>query len=351
MPPNKQSTTYKKRGADPTCDMAIPQQISQWRGPERSGPYLANKALLQRLLRVAGLSYGLWLLAATASHTVGHPVPALTVAMVGFAMAPTLSILFLFRASAERRRRPRVHYQLESNSGTDQFYVRMLVFNKEVLLGDDEGIVTFADGWMSFAGHYCDFSIYAGDVKSVDSATSDLKDLFRSCPGQISLRSQAGGAQLGMYPHVDMQGNLPDNYDFVKRLGRWSVEPRNPNGHAIYPPVEVHPTGTFFVWKLFWCGIVTLASLFLAGASFSSITLLDVGMQSSWVFLSPLMPFGAMAFGSYSTLRKQLMGQRKVQAEKRSAVDTESMPSIAVSGSDKEIPHNESHHQHETTHL
>jgi len=201
-------------------------------------------------------------------------------------LLPIVATPFLLRPLYGHKFNPPVDHLLDRTGISDQFYVDLLIFRNGALIGVDEGIVAFAEEWLSFAGNYCTISISVSDVHDVKPYVDLLRERYRPCPCRVRLCGLAAGSELGFYPREDKRGNLPGEYHFIKRMREWSAKPRTVEGRSIYPPQESHPTGILSRNQGSWRHLTFYVSICLIGATAYSL-----------VFLLPPDSFGYVIYG------------------------------------------------------
>lgn len=105
------------------------------------------------------------------------------------------------------------------------------VLVRSTLLGSDEGIVTFVDGWLHYAGRRTEFALRRDDLRQSSEETGRL------------LLKLAADEWLTIKPLDDRDD------DFLRRAFRiWARTMPMPSGESLLPPTAVHPAGLARAW-------------------------------------------------------------------------------------------------------
>ncbi len=120
------------------------------------------------------------------------------------------------------------------------------IFRRGFLLGKDQGVVTFVDGWLHYEGLRTSFSLQRTAVSSRDGNRLEL----------------AEGGTIHFYPQDDLiaidlaESNLKAR--FGGYLGSW-MKSDAPAGESLLPPAAIHASGMVHAWTEFAVASVALA--------------------------------------------------------------------------------------------
>ena len=165
--------------------------------------------------------------------------------------------------------------------------------------GADEGIATFVDGWLCFAGCRTEFAIRRSDLQ--DTAASGNRRTLLLADRALVLKAL--------------------HEQDVERLGRssrlWSGTTPTPEGESVLPPSGVHATGLARAWHdafLAAAGILATVGLFLALSGEATFCIAFIGCG---------------AFGSFGRLARV----RRLAREDRRALSDERPRPLGPQGS------------------
>lgn len=140
---------------------------------------------------------------------------------------------------------------------------RVEVYRNGTLLGTDEAIVTFLDGWLHVEGRRTSFALRGADVFRRTGLRLDLVE-----GGLVEFAPQ-DWLVVGGHTETDLADR------FRTAIGEWAREAAPP-GESILPPATAHPTGAVRAWgKLGVCLLLVafLAAIFGASGALAPVAL------------------------------------------------------------------------------
>ena len=167
------------------------------------------------------------------------------------------------------------------------------VLGHGTLLGSDEGIATFVDGWLHYAGRRAEFALRRDDPRQ----TSETND-------GLLLR-------LGEDEWLSIRPLDERDDDFLRRAFRiWANAAPMPSGESQLPPTAVHPAGMARAWhRALWAVAALLATVGLVCAIDSTGIFFVL-----WAGSGGLLPFRRLA-----TLRRRAQTERLASLEGKMA--------------------------------
>lgn len=111
-------------------------------------------------------------------------------------------------------------------SPEEWFPVQITIWQRGVKTASDEGMVSFADGWLVYEGRRTQFAIRNGDASLIDAESSRL----RLTDGSV--------AELIPFHRLGQRQNL--RRGFEEGFARWFNSVR-PQGRSVLPPKNVDP--------------------------------------------------------------------------------------------------------------
>ncbi|RYG22158.1 hypothetical protein EON82_17610 [bacterium] len=141
-----------------------------------------------------------------------------------------------------------------------------------LVYGTDQGIVTFVDGWLHFAGRRTEFAIEEGlplDYASMGERITLILD------GEtVEFRPRGGWDTAGKFDEEESPR-------FARAFRVWFHSPSARLGESILPPRGVHPSGIAQAWRKF------LDCLAIYGAFFAVMIALSGGSLFMFLIIGP----------------------------------------------------------------
>jgi len=165
------------------------------------------------------------------------------------------------------------------------FACQMLVQrgSSNVVTGQDEGIVTFFDGWLHFAGLRTDFSIRSTDAAELDISSQDPR-IF------------VFGATVVLRPR-----DPRDERDLYVAARNWHRSTHAEGGEPLLPPLTIHPTGLAKAW----IDVIRMLANGIAASAVMLILLATIAFTGAGFFaVAPICFFSGDALWRLRCLRK-----------------------------------------------
>jgi len=215
-----------------------------------------------------------WFLADAASRRLPVHAAAALMALVGaLAVGVTLWALLLIPAIILHVRPDEPPKDLTPLATVPppgpSFAVSLEIWREDAMFGQDEGIVTFVDGWLHFVGRRTEFSLRrAGAQRLDDRRTIVFAD------ESLTFEARDGDAEFG------------------RALSVWHRATPVPVGESVLPPREVHPSGLARAWRTLVVPFTILVPAFVLVSLFIPIHFLFIGFLGapglSWMRLRTL---------------------------------------------------------------
>lgn len=150
--------------------------------------------------------------------------------------------------------------------------VEIVLIHKKTIYGEDQGIVSFVDGWLVYEGEDCAFSLKASDVEEGGARPQGhVADAYTLLTWHIDEQKYT----LGLRPKGMRSYRLSENgimaTPFGMELLLWRSGSRRVEGSSLLPPMSVHPG----VRSLFERALAGTNLLCLVGVSVGAYGLVD----------------------------------------------------------------------------
>lgn len=169
---------------------------------------------------------------------------------------------------------------------------------ENAVVGIDEGMVTFVDGWLYYTGLRTEFSIRAKDVRGFGDPSTGPRLLL----GETT---------------VDLRPQEPDEAPALLRAARfWYHSSATLEAEPILPPREVHATGFALVWadsvRSGLNGIAVLAVMYVFLSLLTS-------WGNAYIFIAPFFSFAGDSPRKLRALKRMRTEDRQRQLTNLSA--------------------------------
>ncbi len=175
--------------------------------------------------------------------------------------------------------------------------------------GSDRGWLIFSDGWLLFEGARTSFALTRGEARNLPPQSLTLKLEDRRSV-QFSL-----------------PGERPNAEPLNRALRRWNAEPI-PEGEAILPPIEIHPT--------FWVDRCSLSAL---GVAIMAVPMVLAALYAYWIVaaLAGVVLLGCLGLVTFY-VRKAAGSMRAVHPYQTTLEAFSGRPALAPSSHVSEAP-------------
>ncbi len=207
-----------------------------------------------------------------------------------------------------------------------QHAVEILLLEEGHRYGDDQGVVSFVDGWMHYEGKACSFALSPRNVVSIaDERHAAPKGMRAPWTHPLRLLIRAGDgrrvllAMTSCYAEhwFTQKKNGPEERAFREELEAWRTGPQPAEG-TVLPPLEPQAALTRWDSMPYLTGGICLAAVAAFGVG---AALLSGGMNPGAAFLPLLLAGGSFYCFRILVERNRLFARMRRLAESRDAFE------------------------------
>jgi len=126
---------------------------------------------------------------------------------------------------------------LDYPSQVPQLPVRVLLSRDDMTIGQDDGVVSFCDGWLHYQGLRTSFSLHRSNVAMFPSAN-------RAAGSHVQLTYDLQGhrQRLTVFPYNEMSDRVAQWDEFQRHFWNWNKTHLDLDGQPVFPPVAADPS-------------------------------------------------------------------------------------------------------------